>query len=315
MSSNEKQAYKWVFTYNTSDEGITTQEAYDLFVASFRLNENVKDATFQQEIGDETGRPHIQGRLHFVNKRTKNGVLNLFKTIYSNSFTSEPKCAILYNNTTVSIELDASASIAYCSKDDTRILGTESWSKLPKSLRYTGADVLCLDREMRPWQKQLMTIINDRPYNSRHVYWLACNEGGSGKSIFLKYLQFKSEYSIGEISDAGSATQLKATSYNIGPKEIYFVDLPRVRSDSLEDIMRTVETIKNGKLSSVLYGGSEVILFNPPLMIIFANYYPNVGWMSKDRWQIYQITPEFEMIKQSVDKVRNLTEAKKAKKI
>lgn len=310
------QAYKWVFTYNSSETGMTTDEAYRIYAEAFRSNDNIKDATFQQEIGDETGRPHIQGRIHFVKKRTKAGVLNLFKTIYLNHFdTFEDKCVIIYNNTTVESEHDASASIAYCSKDDTRVPGTDPWHKLKKLAAYNGNDVSCLDREMRPWQKNLLQIIHDKPYNSRHVYWMVCIEGGSGKSLFLKWLQFKGEHQIGEISDAGTASQLKATAYTIGPKEAYFVDLPRVRSDSLEDIMRTVETIKNGKLSTSLYGGGDVVLFNPPLMVIFANYYPDVNWMSKDRWQIYNINAQFDMEKVSVEKVRNLQKAKKAKKI
>jgi len=293
------QAYKWVFTYNTSDDVIAIDRVFRYLSEAFRSNENIRDSTFQIEKGEISGRQHIQGRIHFVKKKTKPGVLNLFSTIFVNYCSDEEinlgiNLAMLVN-TTVAIEQDASASIAYCSKPDSRLPGTEPFHKLRKAALYTGSDVACLDVGLRPWQEQMMTVLRTKPYNQRHIYWIVDLDGASGKSLFLKWLQFKSEFHIGEISQAGTTSQLLATACNIGPKEVYFVDLPRVRTDSLEDIIRAVEQLKNGKLSSVLYGGVNVTLFDPPLMVVFANYYPKLEWLSADRWKIFEMTRDFKL--------------------
>lgn len=307
--SDSPQHFKWVFTYNTSDDVIEISKVYEFLSQAFLSNDSIRDATFQLEQGSETNRQHLQGRIHFLKKKTKAGVLNLFSTIFVNYCSDEQ-----INNgvnvrmllqVSVSPEMDASASIAYCSKDDTRLPGTVPFHKLKKAPVYTGADVACLDVGLRPWQEQLMTILRTKPYNQRHIHWIVDLEGASGKSLFLKWLQWKGEFEIGEVCDAGNATQLKATSYNLGPKSVYFVDLPRVRTDSLGDIMRCLEQLKNGKLLTVQYGGGQTILFDPPLLVVFSNYYPKLEWLSADRWKIFEMTKDY--------KLRSFV-AKKAKK-
>jgi len=53
------QAYKWVFTYNTSEGAIAIEKVHQFLIGAFRSNENINDATFQIERGEETGRMHI----------------------------------------------------------------------------------------------------------------------------------------------------------------------------------------------------------------------------------------------------------------
>lgn len=117
-----------------------------------------------------------------------------------------------------------------------------------------------------------------------------------GKSSFAKYLIYNSPKTVGIIDDSGTSSQLKATAYNIGPREVYLVDLPRaIKPANMEEIMRTLEVIKGGRLSTSLYGGAEPILFLPPLMIVFSNGYPELEYMSKDRWQLFKITSSFDL--------------------
>lgn len=310
------QHFKWVFTVNTVEGSPSSQEVFDLFKRALSSDENIKDATFQQEAGTETSRPHIQGRLHFIKKRTKQSVLDYFKTIYLYYLdTSGNKYdIILYKNTTVDPERDTSASITYCSKEDSRLPGTVVFNKLLKAKPYTGQDILFLNTQLRDWQRMVLGLIETKPAPLRKIYYFYDPVGASGKSLFSKWLTFNRPGLVGHIDDAGTANQLKATAYNLGPKEVYIVDLPRVRSNTQDDIMRVVEMIKGGKLTTSLYGGAEVILFDPPLVIMFSNNLPDVETMSYDRWEIYHIQTNFQAQRLEVNTVRAMLKAKKAKK-
>lgn len=309
------QHFKWVFTVNTAEGSPTSQELFDLFKEAFSSDSNLKDATFQQEAGTETSRPHIQGRLHFLKKRTKASVLTYFKTIYNYYLTEGRNCDIVLNrNTTVNPEQDAGASVAYCSKDDSRLPGTVVYNKLAKAKTYVGSDIIFLDTQIRDWQRMVLGLIETQPHDVRKIHYFYDPKGGSGKSLFTKWLTFRRPGLVGHIDDAGTANQLKATAYNIGPKDVYIVDLPRVRSSSQDDIMRVIESIKGGKLSTTLYGGAEVILFDPPLILIFSNHLPDVETMSYDRWEIFHITENFQAKRLEVNTVKSMLKAKKAKK-
>lgn len=290
---SKQQLFKWVFTINSSEHSPSMQQIYNLLSDAFKRDEGVKDATFQIEVGTVTERPHIQGRIHYVKKRTKSSVLQYFKTIYLTTFSDASDT--LYKNTTISPEQDAQASIAYCSKSETRYPGTDTFHKLYKVPAYTGRDVSFIGNNLRPWQRFVMKLLDDKPYDTRKIYWFVDHIGASGKSCFAKYLLFNFPTSVGIIDDSGTSAQLKATAYNIGPREVYLVDLPRVRPSTMDDIMRCLEVIKGGRLSTTLYGGAAPILFDPPLMLVFSNSYPKTEDMSRDRWQIYKINKSYDL--------------------
>lgn len=181
---SKDQHFKWVFTINTSEDSPDISLIYKLLQDFFKIDDQLTDCTMQCEVGTHTARPHIQGRLHFSKKRTKSSTLNYFKTIYLTSLLEPGN--IVYKQTTVSPERDAQASIAYCQKPDTRLPNTEPYNKLVKVPQYTGSDISFIGNNLRPWQRCVMKLINDKPYDVRKIYWYIDQAGASRQVVFCK---------------------------------------------------------------------------------------------------------------------------------
>jgi hypothetical protein len=64
------------------------------------------------------------------------------------------------------------------------------------------------------------------------------------------------------------------------------IDIPRSRLDYVS--YTAIEEIKNGCFFSTKYE-SDMVVFNSPHIICFANAYPETSQMSADRWKIYEI--------------------------
>lgn len=152
---------------------------------------------------------------------------------------------------------------------------------------YDGADVICVERDPRPFQKEIMDLIDSTP-DTRTVYWYWEESGNVGKSALVKYLEWKDK-AVG--LDVAKAHQLKAAAFAMGPQRAYLLDMPRTvgKDDSIRDCMCVIEALKNGRIIDVMYGRSNRLLMKPPHVICFANYPPPREMLSGDRWVVKHI--------------------------
>lgn len=179
---------------------------------------------------------------------------------------------------------------------------------------YNGEDVKFFN-DRRGWRKWQENIYNElftemdqiQQADPRKIISIIDKVGNTGKSSFFKYLYFNHPEDIGRIS-YGTASQLRSSLINIGPKKIYIIDLTRSRSqyDKQEDLLSAVEDLKSGMVISSMYGQGRDLLMNPPHVIISSNYMFNLELMSMDRWKIYEINKKYEL--------SDITETSKLKK-
>lgn len=169
--------------------------------------------------------------------------------------------------------------------------------KPPKFNGYIGKDLKVFDNKETwyIWQKEISQMLfnqngNIKEADPRQIICLYDKNGNSGKSSFFKYLYFKYSEEIGRIS-YGSASQLRSSLINIGPKLIYIIDLPRTpgKGDNPYDILAAVEELKTGLIISSMYGSGSNLMMDVPHIIISSNFTFDITGLSQDRWIILEI--------------------------
>lgn len=147
-----------------------------------------------------------------------------------------------------------------------------------------------------PWQKKIYSMILDSEGNvkaadDRKIISIIDTEGKKGKSSFIKFLCFKNPIEIYKLS-YGLSSQLRSAVINGGGRKCYIIDLPRTKgaNDKMEDLLSVIEEIKNGFITSPMYGKSSILMMEPPFVIVFSNYPLPYQALSKDRWQCFVLT-------------------------
>lgn len=115
-------------------------------------------------------------------------------------------------------------------------------------------------------------------------------QGIPGKSKFSKFLLAKNPSETMILAE-GNPAQLRSAIVSAGPeKKLFIIDLPRtLSSESIDSILNSAESLKNGLIQSHMYGaGDNLLLINPPQIVIFSNrlFSSNI---SADRWLCYEI--------------------------
>lgn len=132
---------------------------------------------------------------------------------------------------------------------------------------------------LRSWQKELYNNILKDINNNRLIYWVYSRAGGEGKTTFASFLSAHHdtlELTNGKTSDIAHCYR--------GQKIVIF-DFARTVCNPNYN---AVESIKNGKIFSGKYN-SMAKRFEPPFVICFSNFEPEVDRLSIDRWKIYEI--------------------------
>ncbi len=147
------------------------------------------------------------------------------------------------------------------------------------------------EKQMRKWQIDLYNVIDKKP-NRRTVYWVVDSVGGQGKTDFCTYVDtFKKKDECLTIASTGSLRDIADVIRNWMDRGAYpkiiLIDLPRTFKDR-DSIFTTIESVKNGRLTCTKYKG-DTIQFNPPHVMIFSNWMPDISLLSKDRWVILNL--------------------------
>jgi hypothetical protein len=245
---------RWFFTWNNH-----TKESINTL-----LNiKGLKKYVIQEEIS-ASDTPHLQG--HMIFKDAK-------------------KFSTMKNHANIHWELTKNkyAATKYCTKLDTST--GKRWIKGFKILETVKDPMEGLTPY--PYQKEILDMLEKVP-DPRSIYWYWSREGNTGKSTLCKHICMTMDALLigGATGHAQYAVaQRHAKGHNT---KIILMDIPRI-VDIDKISYKTLEEIKNGCFFSVKYE-SQMILMNPPHIIVFSNKEPIYGNMSEDRWNVKEIT-------------------------
>jgi len=134
----------------------------------------------------------------------------------------------------------------------------------------------------RPWQNQVFEALLAQTH--RQVLWVYEPNGSVGKSWLAEYLSLAHNYTWLEsktaMHDVAQIIQRKPNGV--------VIDIPRGCCDEQGYPIvsyDTIERVKNGHLFSTKYGGIDLVIRSPPV-VVFSNFYPRRDRLSADRWQI-----------------------------
>lgn len=278
--SSKKPIGCWALTISCNHSELPTPEEMK---ATF--SELATSWCFQLERGANAGKLHYQCRLLMDPKQYGATML----TILSARKPYEAKDIDLKPESNPSV---AQGGLAfYVLKDETREAGPwydPSYKKPKPKKVYEGKDLACMDKPFK-WQQWCINRFDQPCDEDRYIIWIYNQLGCAGKSKLMKWMMFKG-YDMARVP-MGSATQIKTSIVGKGPKEIYMVDLPRVRGadERINEVFSALEEVKNGWVESCMYGKSEDCLMEPPHVIVFSNEVPNMAIASPDRWKVYTL--------------------------
>lgn len=249
--------------------------------------ENCKDYVFQLE-ESKAGMIHFQ---MVISLKKKNFTKKVLESI--SNYTKFSSSSI-----NVQPSLSGNKSFSYAMKEETRIDGP--WSNQALT-NFAAVKTLC-PTKFYNWQKLMYNISMSEP-DDRTIYHILDRQGSRGKTQLVKYLAINHPKEIGVISCTGSANQLVSSIIQMGIKNTYILDIPRSKGkgkfakdkfeDRISELMFTIEQIKNGMLSSSMYGKNNEMFFNSPNVMVFTNY--DLFGLSSDRWLLYdmdRMTPD-----------------------
>jgi len=222
----------------------------------------------QSEIG-ETGTKHLQVQISFSKKVRP---INIIKGVLGHARCSFRKVRDLHKTR------------MYCSKEDTydgHWRYTRGW-KRPQELALITYDML------RPYQKSIADFFKVQcdPRFSRDIHWFWEPKGNMGKTILSTFFCDQRDALVlgGKKADCFFGVQKYIQSHGAGP-EIVILDVPREIMDYIS--YSAIEKVKDGLFFSGKYE-SDMVRFNRPHVLVFANEEPRFDAMSADRWKVHR---------------------------
>lgn len=139
--------------------------------------------------------------------------------------------------------------------------------------------------ELLPWQEQAMEMLENQ--NDRGILIIVDEVGGAGKTTFGKVLEATHKADVCPVCDGDASNYIEYCLNHVSKG--YVFDVPKADSiQSKKAMWRAIEQIKNGLLYDRRYT-SRKMWIEPPKIVVFANEYPPVGYLSHDRWNVYKI--------------------------
>jgi len=219
------------------------------------LNEFAKQFVFSVEKAS-TGYLHYQGCFSLKTKERFLTVKNLFPSVIH-----------------LEVNKDWHAARNYCKKEDSHVEGPYTETRRP--LRTITV--------MRQWQENLFKLMKFYKTigEDRKIIWICDEEGNAGKSLFCKYMALNHDASV--VGNGGFADIAYAVKNN---PDYVLMNLSRSNEGRVN--YGVIEAIKDGMLFSAKYE-STMKIFDSPVVVVMANFFPEVHAMSMDRWEIYSI--------------------------
>lgn len=253
--TSSTQCYRWQFTLKAN-----MGEPHDPdTIIPMTIYENLvpycKEFYYQLEEGKD-GYKHYQGCFSLNQKHRMQEVKNI----------------IGWNDVHLERAMNWYALKNYSTKKETRVWGP--WSH--KSTWIRTIDEI----NFYEWQRIVYNILKG-PDEDRKIWWFWEAKGNAGKTAFCKWCCVH----LGATILRGGALKDIAHSLPDNPKIVIF-DFPRTCEDRVN--YDALEQVKDGLVFSAKYE-SKMKVFNPPIVVCFANFEPEKENMSLDRWEVYNL--------------------------
>ncbi len=149
-------------------------------------------------------------------------------------------------------------------------------------LRFEG-EPLERGENLQQWQQDLEDHLAEEP-NDREIRFYVDNEGGKGKSWFVRY--YLSKYpettqmlSIGRRDDLAHVVKIQT--------KVFLVLVPKNQMEYLQ--YSVLEQIKDRLVFSPKYNSEVKRLLHTPHVVVFSNEDPDYDKLTEDRYDIIQL--------------------------
>lgn len=300
-------AKNWCFTYNgsTNESVLERGTSLETALSGPHLIHEILYTVFQLERGS-TGTSHLQGYSQFSSRRTLASIKRIMDPYLPNAHWEKAKGTAKQNHT-------------YCTKSDTRLSGPWEIGTMKSAGKRTDLEdfvaamkqkTLTTDeifdqfpsiqaryprftrdyqrrcKRIQPgpfephpgWQTDLVSYLHS-PSDPRGVRWYYDSLGNTGKSYFGSNYAF----GLGYVITGGRHADI-FYAYDFQP--VVFFDWARAAEETFP--YGVVESFKNGYFLSTKYESAPV-KFQPPHVIIFANFAPDKTKLSHDRWTVIDL--------------------------
>lgn len=233
---------------------------------------------FQLEQCPTTGSQHYQIRLQVEKKKTLSAIVALFAGQHMShiSITST----------------GGSRSFSYVMKTDTRVDGPWTEADYPPPIVEVPWQLETALSNPWPYQTSIMEMAHLEEHRTINVLYDPL--GQMGKSTLADMLEFKG---LGwDIPPHDKTDQLIASVQNRPHRGLYTFDVPRYASKKQwEAIYHVAEQVKRGRVYDFRnhYKGG---VRDAPVVWIFCNDLPNFSKMAKDRWKIWTLDADFNLV-------------------
>lgn len=138
--------------------------------------------------------------------------------------------------------------------------------------------------QLRDWQRDLLDTFEGTA-DRRTIHWYWSNGGNIGKSTFATYLAVNHGALILETGKKNDINYI----FSKNPAKIVVIDLVRATNETeISHMYGIAESLKNGRLMVSKYD-SDVVFFQPPHILFFANFAPDRSKWSDDRLDEIQL--------------------------
>lgn len=136
-----------------------------------------------------------------------------------------------------------------------------------------------LKAKLREWQADVLKLLEQQ--DERKILWIFDKEGNHGKTWLAKYLLATKDAMYVDNSKKADA------AYAWDGQDYIVFDFTRQQEEHIN--YGTIEGLKNGIIFSSKYESTTKYSKKIIKIIIMANWKPNVGALSMDRWQLIQL--------------------------
>lgn len=241
----------WCFTLNN-----WTDQELDQIVETCKKNSF--EYTIGKEIGTECDTPHLQGFISAA-KRIR------FPEKFKNKRIHYEKC-----------KGNEQDNLKYVTKDTNYVTNVK---------KKIVVDPLA-GKELYPWQKKLLEELSGDA-DERKILWYWEPKGSAGKTTFAKHVCMtrNAYYVCGKAADVKCGIVSQIEKGGSAPEIVIFA-CPREKEDYMQ--YSALEEVKDGIFFSTKFE-SNMVIFNIPHVVVFANFEPDKTKLSQDRWKVVKV--------------------------
>lgn len=239
------------FTYNNPTDS-------DIVVIEATLRKFSYKGKIQSEVG-ASGTRHLQGMI-WCNKPHRDTEFKLMKGIHFESLK------------------DTENVRDYCGKEDT-------WDGIYRVSWGFPSEIRC-NVIWNTWNTYMRELLDTEP-DGRSIYWFWSEKGKTGKTQFTRWM-VKNKGAC--FATGGKYTDVMNLVYHTNMDECNCV-IFNIPKGSTNVSYSALESIKDGLVCNMKSHTNGSKIFNPPHLIVFANFYPDTSQMMSDRWIINCLRP------------------------